>query len=310
MREHIAVHGIRELPHRGIHLCLGSADAVEPDLRLDLCDAIEITFFECGFYFREPFERRHIEYEAGWAGTDHDQRTHSFGVRKCEVHRDAAAHRTAHQNRRLVDVQMREQYRQIAQMSEIACDGFALAVAAQVETDHTITCGEVDEFVVPLPAVRHTGVNHHERLAAAGSFIVDTRTIDRREAAFKVTHLRTPYVSGSGGFREKDRDLPGRLRLIVVIRWIRRGARRPQTFTFGSIGDLANTHLRHVRAIAYFHIRVCPQVVHPHGIFGLSAHRAYQHVSGSDLDAHQRNFSYRAGFVSDVRDDDARQAGV
>src|SRR6185436_2331154 len=83
---------------------------------------------------------------------------------------------------------MVEQRGEIAQVAEVARYRFAPAITTHVETNHAKTRGKVRELVLPLPVVGHARVNHHERLAIAGGFIVDAGAVDRRESGLAVRH--------------------------------------------------------------------------------------------------------------------------
>jgi hypothetical protein len=67
-------------------------------------------------------------------------------------------------------------------MIETAVRRLALSVPAHVIAHDLVRPGEVLELIVPLPTVRHAGMDHDEWLAFAGGLTIELRAVSIYQA--------------------------------------------------------------------------------------------------------------------------------
>jgi hypothetical protein len=57
-------------------------------------------------------------------------------------------------------------------MAEFTLDRLTFSIAAQIIAKDSIRPGKIHELVVPLAAIGHSGMDHHERRSLASNLIV------------------------------------------------------------------------------------------------------------------------------------------
>jgi hypothetical protein len=75
-------------------------------------------------------------------------------------------------------MQMVKKSYQILEMAVLTVDRFAPPVAAKVVAENAEARCIMGEFVIPLTAIRHAGMDHDERLAIARDLKVDASLVD------------------------------------------------------------------------------------------------------------------------------------
>ncbi len=113
---------------------------------------------------------------------DLDQAGHPVRVGDGEVQGDRRRARGAQQMGRL-HVQVVERLLQVTVVRELDVLALGRAIAARVVADHAVALGEGGDVRIPLPEVRHAGMEQHEGWPLARLFVVQPTTVDRDESA-------------------------------------------------------------------------------------------------------------------------------
>ena len=104
---------------------------------------LQVAGFGCRLGFSFLGVGRDVQDETRGSRTHHNHGFHPRRAIQRKVKRQAAAHRTADQDQRLVQVKGAEQGGQVCQMAELAFNGPTFAVTAAVVAQHAVILGEI-----------------------------------------------------------------------------------------------------------------------------------------------------------------------